>query len=423
MLSLCEINAQSYTSYMTGDTANFIVDPTPGILLAGGASDHDNAMKWFLEHANGGDVLIIRASGSDGYNDYLYSDLEVPVNSVETIVFNSASASSDPYVLSRINGAEAIFLAGGDQWNYINYWRNSEVESALNYFINVKGGVIGGTSAGMAVQGGHYFSAQNGTVYSDEALEDPYNSNMTIGSNDFLEHNILSDVITDTHYNDPDRRGRHMTFLARIIAEGYVQSLGIACDEYVAVCIDEFGLARCFGEYPEYLEYVYFLRPNCIQPIGPELCEPGESLTWNRNQAALKVYRANADINGISTFDLNDWVTNSGAGQWQDWWVEDAITHFIENTEEPSCTILNVEDIDAHGIAVYPNPATDSVHFVSSNAMSELSILDSSGRVVVYWTKPISGMSYSVDGLNAGIYIVRTVMQSGEIIVTRLSIH
>ena len=43
--------------------------------MMGGATEDDNAMKWFLERANGGDVLILRASGSDGYNQYLYSQL------------------------------------------------------------------------------------------------------------------------------------------------------------------------------------------------------------------------------------------------------------------------------------------------------------------------------------------------------------
>ena len=36
----------------------------------GGASENDAAMAWFLERAGGGDVLVLRASGSDGYNDY-----------------------------------------------------------------------------------------------------------------------------------------------------------------------------------------------------------------------------------------------------------------------------------------------------------------------------------------------------------------
>jgi cyanophycinase-like exopeptidase len=80
-------------------------------------------MKWFLERADGGDVVVIRVSGEDGYNDYLYSDLGIEINSVETILFNSADASNDDYVINQIENAEALWIAGGDQWDYVSYWK------------------------------------------------------------------------------------------------------------------------------------------------------------------------------------------------------------------------------------------------------------------------------------------------------------
>ncbi len=51
-------------------------------------------------------------------------------------------------------------------------------EDALNNFINVKQGVIGGTSAGMAILGNYYFTAANGTVTDEQALSNPYHSRM-----------------------------------------------------------------------------------------------------------------------------------------------------------------------------------------------------------------------------------------------------
>jgi len=138
--------------------------------MMGGATEHDEAMKWFLNRANGGDILVLRASGSNGYNDYLYTDLGITVNSVETIVFNNASASSDTYIHDKISKAEAIWFAGGDQWNYVSYWRNSPIDSLINDGLLNRNIVIGGTSAGMAIQGEYYFSAENGTVTSSTAL-------------------------------------------------------------------------------------------------------------------------------------------------------------------------------------------------------------------------------------------------------------
>ena len=142
----------------------------------GGASEHDEAMKWFLNKANGGDILVLRTSGSDGYNDYMYSQLGVSINSVETIVYHNELASNDVYVQDRIKEAEGIWFAGGDQWTYIDFWRDTPVDSLINEGIQDRNMVIGGTSAGMAIQGQYYFSAENGTITSAEALANPFDN-------------------------------------------------------------------------------------------------------------------------------------------------------------------------------------------------------------------------------------------------------
>ena len=290
ILSLSTI-AQPFTSYYTGEVADANINADYGVCLMGGSTEDDRAMIWFLEKANGGDVLVIRASGSDGYNDYFYSDLGVEVNSVETIVFHNANASNDSYVLQQIANAEAIWMAGGDQSDYINYWKDTEVENLLNEHVNVKQAVIGGTSAGMAVLGSSYFSADNGTVYSSEALEDPHNSYMTFGHNDFLDIPLLENTITDTHFSEREREGRLLTFLARMNNELGERSFGIACDEYTAVCIDSTGLGAVYGEWPEYDDYAFFVQMNCEEGNSPESMEAGLPFSWNFNGQAAKVYK------------------------------------------------------------------------------------------------------------------------------------
>jgi hypothetical protein len=56
------------------------------------------------------------------------------------------------------------------------------VDSLVNLAIQNRNVVVGGTSAGMAILGGYYFSAQNGTVTSAEALTNPYNTRVTVDS-------------------------------------------------------------------------------------------------------------------------------------------------------------------------------------------------------------------------------------------------
>jgi cyanophycinase len=55
----------------------------------------------------------------------------------------------------------------------------------LNELINEKKITIGGTSAGMAVLGEVVFTAENNTIWSSEALEDPFHWRMKL-ERDFL---------------------------------------------------------------------------------------------------------------------------------------------------------------------------------------------------------------------------------------------
>ena len=336
--------AQPYNSYFTGDVADVETNPDYGVCLMGGSTEDDRAMIWFLEKANGGDILVIRASGSDGYNNYFYSDLGVEVNSVETIVFNSASATSDSYVLQQIANAEAIWIAGGDQWDYINYWKDSEVENLLNQHINFKQAVIGGTSAGMAILGASYFSANNGGVYSSEALEDPYNTYMTIGHNDFLEVPLLENTITDTHFSERDREGRLLTFMARMNNELGERSFGIACDEYTAVCIDSSGIGAVYGEWPEYDDFAFFVQMNCEEGNVPENMQAGTPFTWNFNGQATKVYKVGGTTTGNHYLDLNDWQTGNG-GEWLHWSALDGV-FTSETGSAANCNEVSIEAIN-----------------------------------------------------------------------------
>ena len=313
--------SQSYTSYFTGNTNDTITSPLGGICLMGGATEDDNAMKWFLEQANGGDVLILRTSGSDGYNQYLYSQLGISVNSVESIVFNNASASNQNYIHSKILQAEAIWFAGGNQWNYISYWRDTPIDSLIRHVLSTRNIVIGGTSAGMAILGEYYFSAENGTVTSSTALNNPYNSLVTIDYAKFLEINILKDIITDTHYDDPDRKGRHIVFMSRMLTDYNSEAKGIACDEYTAVCIDTNGMAHVYGGFPTYDDNAYFLQINCeISVNNPENITSNTPLTWDHSGQAIKVYKIKGTSTGLNSFDLNTWEDGTG-GIWENWFV------------------------------------------------------------------------------------------------------
>ena len=400
---------QNYTSYFTGDTSNITTNPKGGVCLMGGATEDDNAMKWFLQQANGGDILVLRATGSDGYNDYLYTTLGIPVNSVETVVCNNANASNDLYLAERIQRAEAIWFAGGDQWTYITYWRNTPVDSLVNRAIAERNIVIGGTSAGMVIQGQHYFSAENGTVTSATAMANPFGNLVTVDNAPFIENEYLVNVITDTHFDSPDRRGRLATFLARIYADNGTYGKAIACDEYTAVCIDTNGIARVYGGYPAYDEEAYFVQANCDLVVqAPEICSAGLPLTWNLGSQALKVYRVKGTAAGSNSFDLNDWKSVGGNGDWLDWSVNAGVFSEIPSVSIDCVLDLGVE-ADSFMLPIYPNPSTNKLK-IETNGMdlsaAKIIMYNSLGQEI---SVPVSTAStnfieLNTSGLENGIY-------------------
>jgi len=410
-LMSCLAFSQNYTSYIMGNPLDTLTIPKGGICLMGGATEDDRAMKWFLERANGGDVLVLRASGADGYNNYFFNELGIPIHSVETIVFHDSTASYEPYIIQRILQAEAIWIAGGNQWNYVHYWRNTPIDSAINQVILQKNIVIGGTSAGMAILGKFYFTAQNGTVSSSTALSDPYHPSITIDSTTFITNSYLHNVITDTHFDNPDRKGRLITFLARILADYGISAKAIACDEYTAVCIDTQGVAKVFGSYPAYDDNAYFVQVNCELPIQtPESCFANTPLTWYRNAHALKVCQLKGDTLGSQTFDLKDWKTHHG-GNWFHWFVQNGIlTETLANA--PNCSTITANQSPSPLIFhIFPNPVHNQLNVTSPTSLAKnlhFKITDPLGRAfslpyLVY----SNGWKIDLNSLGMGVYFLQ----------------
>ena len=408
--------AQSYTSYFTGDTADVMPATSFGICLMGGGTEHDEAMRWMLNRSGGGDVVVIRATGTNGYNTYLYSTLGVNVNSVETIVIPSVAAANDPYVQQQLANAEAIWIAGGDQFDYVSSWKNTKVDSLINRHINVKQAPVGGTSAGMAILGGHYFSAANGTVTSATALNDPYSTNVTIGHDDFINAPFLDNVITDTHYDNPDRKGRHTTFMARMTKDLNIRSFGIACDEYTAVCIDSAGTARVFGEYPAYDDNAYFIQSSCDPgSLMPETCAAGSPLTWDHGDQALKAYTVKGDMSGSSQFDLTDWKTGTG-GTWEHWYIVSGQLSTATGTQPPC--FQNVNELSAGDINIYPNPAAGDLTISGADEKNELAVKVYRVDGSLALSKPgmHAGDKIDVSALAAGIYILELSVKESSVL-------
>lgn len=245
--------------YLTGNPGDVSVATSASrMLLMGGGADVDAAFSQWL--SEGGDVVVLRASGADGYNEYLYTDIG-GIDSVETLIVDTRALADDDYVAWTLAHAETIFIAGGDQADYFAYWQNTAVAAAIEAAWQRRA-AIGGTSAGLAVLGAYAFSAANGTVYSDEALADPYNEYMTLDT--WVALPSLANTITDSHFRERDRMGRLVAFVARLVSSGKAPVYGLGLDEATAIVLDGAGVGRVYGSGGVYVVASAGLPQQCV---------------------------------------------------------------------------------------------------------------------------------------------------------------
>jgi cyanophycinase-like exopeptidase len=288
---------------------------TAGLALLGGPPDGpppevDAAFTWLLAKSGWGRFVVIGSDGVDEYAHYLYDHLPPPHPlSVETFIIKSRDAASNPDIVASIGLADALFIQGGDQWDYIRMWKGTGVQQAIADVI-ARGVPIGGSSAGLAVLGEFVFSARNGTVYSSEALADPYHEGVTL-DRDLIDaprlppYALLRNVITDSHFQDRQRMGRLLAFLARLAQDGWATAArAIAVDEMTAVLVEADGAARVVDNRPaEDRGAAYFLNT----PGPPEICQPGQPLTYEN----VSVHRIGAsDVD--ASFHLGNWEGQGG---------------------------------------------------------------------------------------------------------------
>ena len=288
---------QHYQYFRVGNSKDAQTKTQAGFALMGGGSDLDGAFQWMCARAGGGDFLILRARGTDAYNSYVQGLCHV--NSVATLIIPDRAAASDPFVAKTIHDAEAVFIAGGDQANYVNFWMGTPVQQELNDAI-ARNIPIGGTSAGLAVQGEFVYSAQGDApdgpdLSSRETLANPFNPRVTI-VHAFLDNPLLKSTITDTHFSARDRLGRTLVFMARILQDGKAsQARDIAVDERTAVLLDADGMATVVGA-----GHAYFLQAT----QKPEICKPNVPLTFRG--VSVRALRAGEQ------FNMKQWSSSQG---------------------------------------------------------------------------------------------------------------
>jgi cyanophycinase len=187
------------------------------------------------------DVVILGVAGVDAAAEAAF--LAAGAQSVSQLAITQANADTQA-VFDQISAADVVWMRGGDQWRYVNWWGGTRTEDAIRA-VFAGGGVVGGTSAGCAVLGEVIYDARNGTVYSDEALQDPYIQYMTFSTGVF---ELGAGTIFDTHFTERGRLGRLTSMVGRLHEELGLDLVGVGVDDRTALCVYPDRTAEVLGE-------------------------------------------------------------------------------------------------------------------------------------------------------------------------------
>jgi cyanophycinase len=332
-----------YRTFAIGDE----LAPTPapavgGLLLNGGGDWPIEAFRWFTAHAGHGHLVVLRASGSTEIQDEFYNEVK-GVLSVRTFVFTDRKAASDPRLLAAVKAADALFIGGGDQSNYVRMWRGTPLNEALDAHL-AAGKPLGGTSAGLAIQGAWLYGCMDSiSITSRQAMADPLGKAVTIEGH-FLHDPLLAQLLTDSHFDTRNRLGRLFAFLYSAHAHGAASGLaGLGIDEDAALTVEPDGTAHFHAR--DLNKHAWL-----VQPAGMGAIEPDRPL----NLAGVRV----TAIGTGSTFNVRTLSVGAPAFIRRYDVVNGAVTRQSEWT--PASTPRAADTLFEHGY-VYAADGADTV--------------------------------------------------------------
>ena len=90
--------------------------------------------------------------------------------------------------------------------------------------------------------------------------------------------------------------------------------------------------------------------------------------------------------------------------------VDNGVVHVIDKVLVPGTA--SIETAELVNVTVYPNPAVDMVTVASDNEINSIQVIDVTGKIVLTTTDS----TFSVAGLDAGMYTIRVVGQAGDVV-------
>lgn len=247
-------------------------DPAGGpgtVILSGGGRIPDEVRAAFVEAGGGAQCrLVVVPTATPGTDDQeaLQDGVEVAeswkqreIASVEVLHTRDRDRANDPDFCAPLRQATAVWFTGGRQSQIAAAYHGTRFEDEVRQVL-VRGGVVGGTSAGAACQS--RVMIVRGQVWSTPGL------------------GMIPGVIVDQHFLARDRRGRLLEALQQ-----HPHLVGLGIDEGTALVVKGREL-KCLGE-----STVHLCLGACptLEPCERVL-QPGEvgDLTMFRREALAR---------------------------------------------------------------------------------------------------------------------------------------
>jgi len=270
------------------------------LLLIGGGTEYEGtgswngeAFSWAVSNSENKKVAVISYSSSSSWiPDHFVSDWGAA--EATNFVINDYSAANAQSTYDNLMQYDVFYIKGGDQYNYYSTYNNTKTEQAIVDKFN-DGGVICGTSAGLAILSGVDFIAENGTVYPDECLEDWNNQYITL-ANDFAP--LLEGYIFDSHFVERNRFARLTAFLANWKTKQGENLIGIGVDDMTALAVSSDSTATAYGSG----------AVNFYIPVNDDdlIQEPGflaiDSLKVIQLLDSMRIDLSNLEVNGFENY-------------------------------------------------------------------------------------------------------------------------
>lgn len=220
------------------------------LMLVGGGSEKDAAWgwsnipyQWAVEQAPNHRVAIIsyaESSDPSWLPDYFIS---LGADEAVNFVIPDRQAALEPTLFNALTAYDLIFFKGGDQSVYYAAYRDTELSRAVGE-VYARGGVIAGTSAGMAILTSIVYTAEKESVYPDQVLGGDAPGLITL-RNDMFD--FLPGYLGDTHFAERGRLPRLLAFTGEAVSIYGFPVTGIGVDDQTAFCIAADNTASVYG--------------------------------------------------------------------------------------------------------------------------------------------------------------------------------